>query len=71
MLLVIQKRVPTHGTINKGGQEESCYLQHIFVIMKSLVSIGSQDWISKIQVKTSFQKQLYNECGQWKYSGGK
>ena len=32
---------------------------------------GSQDWISKIQVKTSFQKQLYNECGQWKYPGGK
>ena len=32
---------------------------------------GSQDWISKVQVKTSFQKQLYNECGQWKYPGGK
>ena len=24
---------------------------------------GSQDWISEVQVKTSFQKQLYNECG--------
>ena len=30
-----------------------------------------QDWISKIQVKASFQKQLYNEFGQWKYFGGK
>ena len=31
----------------------------------------TQDWISKVQVKASFQKQLYNECGQWKYPGGK
>ena len=31
----------------------------------------TQDWISKVQVKASFQKQLYNEFGQWKYSGGK
>lgn len=55
MLLVIQKRVPTHGTINKGGQEESCYLQHIFVIMKSLVSIRINGGIGTILPRVCHQ----------------
>ena len=29
----------------------------------------SEDWLSKIQIKAQKQKELYDKCSQWKYSG--
>ena len=52
---------------------DSLALEMSSFIWKRHIRIFSrtQDWISKVQVKASFQKQLYNECGQWKYPDGK